>query len=204
MGSSGTGDLVLRRGAADDADIAAALHAGQIAEGFLSFLGAPFLARLYRRIVLHDGSFLLVVDDGNATIGFLAGTTDVRALYRSFLRHDGPAAAFGSSVRLLCSWRRVLETLRHGGGGSGGGAELLSVAVDPTAQGRGAGRILVDGFLAEVGRLGHQSATVVVAEANTVATALYAGAGFRVVERFELHAGTVSLLMRWSSDTAAA
>ena len=51
MGSSGTGDLVLRRGAADDADIAAALHAGQIAEGFLSFLGAPFLARLYRRII---------------------------------------------------------------------------------------------------------------------------------------------------------
>ena len=46
-----------------DAAAAAALHAGQIGEGFLTFLGPRFLRRLYRRVARTPGSFLLVVED---------------------------------------------------------------------------------------------------------------------------------------------
>ena len=135
--SSTWNGLVLRTGTDGDACAVAALHAGQIAEGFLTFLGPAFLRRLYRRVARTSESFLLVVEDGATTVGFLAGSTDVAALYRAFLWHDGPAVLVTCSGRLLRSWRRVIETLRHGARGDGEGAELLAIAVDPAARGRG-------------------------------------------------------------------
>jgi ribosomal protein S18 acetylase RimI-like enzyme len=192
--------LVLRTGTDDDADTAAALHAGQIGEGFLSFLGSDFLRHLYRRITRSPESFLLVVEEEKTTVGFLAGSTDVTGLYRAFLWRDGPAAALVCSGRLFRSWRRVLETLRHGaGGGAGAGAELLAIAVDPAARGRGAGTLLVEAFLSEICRRRQNAAHVVVGARNEAAVALYRRTGFEVVDRFELHAGTESLLMQWVS-----
>ena len=72
-----------------------------------------------------------------------------------------------------------METLRHGTVDAGQGAELLAVAVDPVARGRGAGTLLVEGFLAEIGRRNQDAAYVVVAADNDTAIALYRRAGFR-------------------------
>jgi ribosomal protein S18 acetylase RimI-like enzyme len=204
MNSNTRDAMVLRTGAVDDAAAAALLHSRQIGEGFLSVLGPRFLRRLYRRIVRAPGSFLLVVESGSRTVGFLAGSTDVAALYRDFLWRDGVAAALACGWRLIRSWRRVLETLHHGGGGSGDGAELLAIAVHPDVQGNGAGTLLVGGFLEEIGRLGFDAAYVVVAAGNDVAIALYGRAGFREASRFELHAGTESLVMQWDGRAPAA
>jgi ribosomal protein S18 acetylase RimI-like enzyme len=189
--------MVLRTGTADDAAQAATLHAGQIREGFLTYLGPRFLRRLYRRVARDSGSFLLVVEDEGTMVGFLAGSTDVAALYRAFVWRDGAAAALACGGRLLRSWSRVIETLRHGTGGAGEGVELLAVAVHPTARGRGAGTRLVEGFLTEIGRRRQDAAHVVVAADNETAIALYGRAGFHPVTRFELHPGTESLLMQW-------
>ncbi len=146
-------------------------------------------------------SFLLVVEDAGKTVGFLAGSADVRGLYRAFLLRDGAATALASPGRLLRSWPRALETLRHGTAGTGEGAELLAIAVQPGARGRGVGTLLVEGFLAEVGRRRQRGAHVVVAADNDTAVALYGRAGFHTVERFELHRGTESLLMQWSPSS---
>jgi ribosomal protein S18 acetylase RimI-like enzyme len=193
--------MVLRTGTDADAPAAAALHAGQISEGFLSFLGPAFLRRLYRRCVRSPESFLLIVEEDATVVGFLAGCTDVAALYRAFLWNDGPMAALACSGRLLRSWRRAIETLRHGTGGGGKGAELLAIAVDPAIQGHGAGSLLVQGFLSEIGQRGMDAAHVVVAAANDRAVGLYERSGFHPVERFALHAGTDSLLMQWTAET---
>ena len=201
MDSSTGNGVVLRRGTEDDAAAAAALHAGQITEGFLSFLGAGFLRRLYRRVTRTPGSFLLIAETEGATVGFLAGSTDVAALYRSFVRRDGAAAVVACGGRLLRSPGRVIETLRHGTGRAGEGAELLAVAVDPSVRGRGAGTLLVKGFLSEVSRRRQHAAHVVVAANNETAVALYRRAGFHMVERFELHAGTESVLMQWPTPS---
>jgi ribosomal protein S18 acetylase RimI-like enzyme len=198
--SSTWNGLVLRTGTDCDAQTAAALHAGQIGEGFLTFLGPAFLRRLYRRVARAPESFLLVVEDGATTVGFLAGSTNVAALYRAFLLHEGPTAALTCSTRLLRSWRRVIETLRHGTGSASQGAELLAIAVDPAARGRGGGTLLVEEFLSEVRRRRQGAAHVVVASGNETAVALYRRAGFSVVDRFELHAGTESLLMQWVTE----
>jgi ribosomal protein S18 acetylase RimI-like enzyme len=198
--SSTWNGLVLRTGTEGDADTAAALHAGQIGEGFLVSLGPAFLRRLYRRVALAPESFLLVVEDQVTTVGFLAGSTDVAALYRAFLWHDGPTVALTCSGRLLRSWRRVIETLRHGTGGAGEGAELLAIAVDPATRGRGAGTLLVEEFFSEIRRRGQNAAHVVVAADNATAVNLYRRAGFAVMDRLELHAGTESFLMQWVTE----
>ncbi len=191
--------MVLRIGHDADAGAAAALHAREISEGFLTFLGPRFLRRLYRRVARAPGCFLLVVEENRETVGFLAGSTNVASLYRSFLLHDGVAATLASGGRLVRSWRRVMETLRHGTGAAGEGAELLAVAVDPMARGRGVGTLLVRGFLTEVQRRKGCAAHVVVAADNEIAIALYRRAGFHTVKRFELHSGTESLVMQWPS-----
>jgi len=186
-------------GDAGDAAVAARLHAEQITDGFLSFLGPRFLRLLYRRIARSPESFLLVAQSGGGVIGYVAGSSDVGRLYRRFVVRDGPAAAVAAAGRLARSWRRVAETFHHGssGVGQGRGTELLAIAVDPGWTGRGVGRSLVAAFLAEVSRRGDDDdAYVVVAADNAQAVALYRRAGFAPVERFELHAGVTSLLMQ--------
>ena len=202
MNSDTEEGLLLRSGTVDDAGAAAALHADQISEGFLSMLGPAFLTRLYRRVVRSPGSFLLIVQDGPEIAGFLAGSSDVRGLYRSFLLRDGAVAALTCAGRLVHSWRRAVETLRHGATGAADGAELLAVAVHPDLRGRGAGTLLVNGFLQEVKQRKQEAAHVVVAADNEFAITLYTRAGFGVAEKFELHEGTVSLLMCWAATQA--
>jgi ribosomal protein S18 acetylase RimI-like enzyme len=189
----------VRPGTESDAAAAAALHAGQIDSGFLSTLGTRFLNRLYRRICLAPGSFLVVAADGDLVIGFIAGTRDVGALYRTFLWRDGLAAAADVVGRLIRNWRLVVETLRHGssgGAGTGRGVELLAMAVDPAYRGRGLGTRLVASFLDQVSAIGQGESYVVVAGANPIAIGLYTQAGFTPDGQFELHAGTRSLLMQ--------
>jgi ribosomal protein S18 acetylase RimI-like enzyme len=194
----GPADIAVRTGAESDATGAASLHADQIAEGFLSFLGPRFLTRLYRRIILSPDAFVLVADDAGRVVGFIAGAGDIGRLYRSFLWHDGVRAGVDAAGRLLRGWRRAIETLRHGSGqGTGRGVELLAIAVDPANEGNGVGTRLVTQFLSEVGRRGGDSAFVVVAAANQRAIALYERSGFRTEDTFELHAGTTSLLLQW-------
>jgi ribosomal protein S18 acetylase RimI-like enzyme len=190
----------VRAGTAADAILAARLHGSEISEGFLSSLGTPFLARLYRRIVRSPQSFLLVATADGAPVGFIAGTEGVRELYRSFLLRDGAIATAVALPRIVRSWRRVLETLRYTSGEAGPelpAAELLAVAVDPRARGKGAGRALVQAFTAELGRRGVRGARVVVGADNDAAIRLYESCGFARVASIEVHPGTPSQVLTW-------
>lgn len=200
FGPAGTPAITLRTGVEADATRVAALHADQISSGFLSLLGASFLECLYRRIILYPGAFLVVADGPGGPVGFIAGSTDVSGLYKSFIWHDGLRALTGAARPLLSGWKRVLETLRHGGSpgaGGGRGGELLAVAVDPRCQGRSVGRRLVGAFLDQIVASSCDAAHVIVGADNDRAVALYERCGFVAVEPFELHPGTVSLLMQW-------
>ena len=134
--------MTIRRGTHDEAREAARLHASSITEGFLPRLGPRFLAFLYQRIARDDRSFLFVDDSGAAGLdGMIAGTSDVGALYRRFAVRDGWAAALVAAPHIVRNLRPVVETWRYGRGADGDhdlpAAELLSVAVDDRARGRG-------------------------------------------------------------------
>jgi ribosomal protein S18 acetylase RimI-like enzyme len=201
----GAGTEQIRPGRPADAAAVAALHARQIDEGFLSFLGAGFLTLLYRRITLEPSAFLLIALDGDRVVGFVAGADDVASLYRRFVWHDGLRAALRAAGPLVRGWRRAVETARHVAGGSTGGAgrgtELLSIAVAPDRQGAGTGGRLVRAFLDRVETGVTPVAYVVVAATNRTAVSLYQRAGFVQASTFELHPGTPSLVLQW--DRAA-
>jgi ribosomal protein S18 acetylase RimI-like enzyme len=198
----------IRVGTADEAAVAARLHAQQITTGFLSSLGPAFLEHLYRRVALWDGGLLLVaIEDapdagpgGGEVVGFIASADPTSGLYRQFLRHDAVGAALATVVPLLRSWPKVVETLRHGSSASPGvgrGPEVLAMAVDAGSQGKGLGRRLVLGFLDAVVAGGGSEGYTVIAQDNEPSLALYRRCGFGPTEVFELHAGTASVVMQW-------
>ena len=191
--------MTIRLGTQADARAAARLHATEINEGFLPTLGAAFLTRLYRRIVRDPDSFLLVAEDGGHIEGFIAGTDDVGALYKSFALRDGVVAGIAAAPRIVRSWRRVWETLRYpSADGDLPPAELLAVAVDPSARGRGLGQQLVAALQDEFRRRAVTAARVTVAARNEGAIALYERCGFRRAARIEVHEGTPSEVLVWS------
>ena len=193
----------IRTGTDADAGAAAALHASEISEGFLPSLGRPFLTRLYRRIVRSPGSFLLIAHDGESIVGFVAGSEQVRDLYRSFLLRDGAVATLAALPQLARSWRHVLETLRYPAGAGDDGArdlpsaELLAIAVAPAARGSGAGRQLVAALTSEFERRGVGGVRVVVGDDNAAAISLYEHCGFTTAARLEVHRGTPSRVLTW-------
>jgi ribosomal protein S18 acetylase RimI-like enzyme len=192
-------DVTMRRGNSDDARFAASLHTSEIRTGFLSTLGPRFLTRLYRRIASTDGSFLVLAEAGDERVGFIAGSADLRRLYKTFLLRDGVFAAAGAVLHLLSSVSRTIETLRHGLGTSTDdkGAELLAIAVDPAWRERHVGRRLVAEFLNELKRRGATSAHVVVGSDNAPAIALYRSAGFGDGLSYQMHSGASSVVLHW-------
>jgi len=64
-----------------------------------------------------------------------------------------------------------------------GEAELLTIAVDPVAQGQGVGRRLMRAFLDDLQQRGAETVFLEVAEGNAPARALYSRAGFVVTGR---------------------
>jgi ribosomal protein S18 acetylase RimI-like enzyme len=122
---------------------------------------------------------------------------------------DGLIAGVSSAPRLVRSIPRVVETLRYGAkdeaghqskergeSPAGSETELLSLAVAASARRRGVGVALVKSFHAAAAHARSHTARVVVAAANETAIRVYLETGFVEAERFELHAGTESLLLR--------
>lgn len=190
--------VTVRAATAAEAAVAARLHASRITEGFLPTLGPAFLTRLYRRTVLDPHSFLLVAEQDGVVVGMTACTEAVGALYRNFLVRDGITATLRALPRVLRSLGRVVETLRYPGGEEGAdlpSAEVLAVAVDGAAAGRGIGRLLVEAAVAEFARRRVPAVKVVAGADNDAALGLYRATGFVDAARFEVHAGTPSIAL---------
>jgi ribosomal protein S18 acetylase RimI-like enzyme len=191
-----------------DAPRLAELHASRIAEGFLSSLGAGFLTRLYRRITKAPDSFAFVELErpGGPVVGFAAATESTGQLYKSFALRDGIVAGVTAAPQLVRSWRRVLETLRYPGheGETLPAAEILAVAVDASAGGRGVGRRVVDAATARLAARGVAEVKVITGSDNVAALKLYERCGFVPRARIEVHEGTSSEVLVWSSSSRSA
>lgn len=77
-------------------------------------------------------------------------------------------------------------------------AEIVTIAVCPAAQQQGVGRLLLDGMMHEATKRGALDLFLEVAEPNTAARALYAGAGAQEVGRRRRYYadGTDALVLR--------
>lgn len=182
-----------------DAPVLARLHADGIDTGFLPRLGVGFLEHLYRQMLDSPESVVLVAEDDYAPVGFVAGTTNVDALYRAFVRRRGIRAATAASFRLArpSTIRRAWETYRYDGDHLDTPAELLSMAVADPFRGRGLGKALGIAFLDAMTARGVDRVKVVVGADNEGALAAYRSMGFIAAGTIEVHAGEPSVAMIW-------
>lgn len=180
-----------------DAPVLARLHADGIDTGFLPRLGVGFLEHLYRQMLDSPESVVLVAEDDYAPVGFVAGTTNVDALYRAFVRRRGIRAATAASFRLArpSTIRRAWETYRYDGDHLDTPAELLSMAVADPFRGLGLGKALGIAFLDAMTARGVDRVKVVVGADNEGALAAYRSMGFIAAGTIEVHAGEPSFAM---------
>lgn len=191
--------MIVREAKRADVPRVAALHAERISEGFLPTLGRPFLERLYRRVLASTDAFVLVAEDHDAVVGFAAGATDLGALYKRFVVRDGLIVGVRAAPRILRSLGRVIETLRYPSAEQDlPDAEILAVAVDVEAGGRGIGHALVDAATARLRELGATAVKVVTGADNEPALRLYRGCGYVARARLAVHEGTASEVLVWT------
>ena len=148
----------------------------------------------------RPSSFAFVAADGDAVVGFAAGTENLRELYRSFLLHDGVAAwwqpVLGSRGRGGGCWRRCATRPTKA-------AICRPPSSSPSQSGprrgsRCSARELVDAVTAEFTRRGVTAARVVAGADNEAALGLYRACGFRTAATLQVHRGTASEVLTWS------
>lgn len=152
----------------EDLSRTARIHRRCLPEGFFARLGTEFLVRYHATFAASPHATLLVVEEGDEIVGFLAGTVDNPAHYRSLVRRRPVGLALSGIGAVLRDRRLAAEFVRTRTGRysraigrqlrrrSGPGeaavadaptvAVLTHVAVTEAARGSGAGRALVDAF----------------------------------------------------------
>lgn len=160
-----------------DAAAVARLHAAGLRDGFLHRLGGRFLATLYRGMAEAVGTHVWVAESDGDVCGFCAYTRNVRAMYADVLRARFVRLAFASLPHSLNPFvlKEVLDTYRYPAKQQTQdlpAAEILSIAVAPSAGRTGVGRKLLEEAL-------HQAANDGVAEIKVVA-----GAQLEAANRF--------------------
>lgn len=197
----------MRLATEDEVDVLARLHAIALPDSGLAALGEPTLRLLYRRLIRDPDSVVLVTTSptvsGSRVTGFVAGTTDVGALMRRFVLRDGARVVLTSPGAVLrraaASWETLRYPNRTGAEATGPvtlpPAELLSIAVDPGARGRGAGAELVGALLEWARARGAVPVKVTVASDNATARALYLRCGFVEAATLAVHRGRDSTVL---------
>ena len=178
----------------------AELHIANINQGFLSTLGVGFISLMYRAIDEGDDSVLLVAQSDGKVIGFVAGATGMKPIYRRMLRYW--PQSFWALLPSLFSPRRVwriIEILRYsrGGGGSSNGvalpaAELLSIAVAPAFRGQHHAENLYQSLCEHFLQRKLPAFKIVVGSALAPAHKFYRRMGAQPAAEVEVHQGSAS------------
>ena len=196
---SGPPRVPVRAADAGDLGFAAMLHEAALPHGFFARLGERFLRRYYRTFLEspHAVALVAVTNDGRA--GVLVGTVHNRAHYRWLRRHAGRRLALAGAAALLVRPRVALAFVRHRAArylrawrllGPGSRAEprtdhdagdvavLTHVSVLPEARRTGAGRALVDAFVAAAAAAGSREARLVTLSGEQGAAEFYSRLGW--------------------------
>ncbi|WP_029525618.1 GNAT family N-acetyltransferase [Polaromonas glacialis] len=177
----------------------AELHIANINQGFLSTLGLGFVSLMYRAIDEGDDSVLLVARVNGQAVGFVAGATGMKPIYKRMLRHW--PQLFWALLPSLFSPRRVwriIEILRYsrGSGGTSGtvlpAAELLSIAVAPAFRGQHHAENLYQELCEHFLRHGLPAFKIVVGSALAPAHKFYRRMGAQPAAEIEVHQGSAS------------
>jgi ribosomal protein S18 acetylase RimI-like enzyme len=174
-----------------------AVHLEAFPGFFMARLGSRFLREYYECVADYPRGVLLTESARENCIGFVSGFVDPASFYRELRRRRlrlGLAACAGILTRpnrliaLLANYRRAGRAASRLSVPST--AELSSLAVRPSAVGRGVGSRLVRNFMTAA--RGHGADRVVLstdASDDNSANGFYRGLGFTFVRTFEPRRG---------------
>lgn len=205
-GAVGPARVEVRAMRPGDAGAVARYHQQGIPTGVLAELGPGFLTALYQAIAGSPSGFVFVaVDERERVLGFICGTTDMRAIFRrviwsNFWRFGPRLARHVLSVRML---RRIIDALRYPSkmGPDLPAAELLSIVVDAGVRGGGASGLLMRALLDEFRARGVARVRVMVGADLPRANAYYQKHGFGLATTIQSHGRTANVYV---IDTGAA
>jgi ribosomal protein S18 acetylase RimI-like enzyme len=170
---------------------AARLHL-TIEPSFLSLFGPAFLRQIYAAIPSCPSGFGYVWEEPGSTIqGFIACAESIGPLYKQALLRRGFLMAL-TMVRHLVRPKMLKETLQtlfypsHVDENLPP-AEIVSIAVDTNARGKGIGKALLKSAFGEFRRRGIRNIKVGVSELNRAANVFYERCGFRYATTMQHH-----------------
>lgn len=170
----------------------AQLHIACISEGFLRTLGPRFLALMYQSIDEGTDSVLLVRRQGDEIVGFVAGATGMKSIYKRMLRHTLQLAlALAPAMFSLKRLKRIFEILRYSSASSRSSAlpraELLSIGVDPAFRRNGHAEALFHELCAVFRQRGVASFMIVVGASLAPARRFYERMGAIAAGSLSVH-----------------
>lgn len=139
----------------DDVSAVVEVHLESFPGFFLSYLGPRFLSLYYKGICsAPEGIAFSYLNEAGGPAGFVAGSSNPRGFYSRLLKKDWfrfSLASVGGVLRRPSAILRVARGVLHPGANPVGAdvAGLFSIGVLPELQGTGAGKKLVEAFLAE-------------------------------------------------------
>lgn len=122
---------------------------------FLSFLGPKFLEVFYRGIVSSPHGIGIVFIKNDRIEGFVCGAVNPSAYYGYLLRKKLAhfvSASVGAILKKPSIIPRLIRAVHQPSSSPKGEnkATLMSIGVDPEAQGKGIGKMLVQDFLKQL------------------------------------------------------
>jgi ribosomal protein S18 acetylase RimI-like enzyme len=172
---------------------AVAVHVAAFPDFFMTQLGPWFLREYYRCVMEFTQGILLTEDIDGECVGFVAGFLDP-ALFYSKLRRRRARLALAAVAGLVARPSRVMTLLANYRRADGAArqpsspqtAELSSLGVKPSGEGRGVGSRLVRAFVEAAAALGADRIVLTTdTHGNDAVNSFYLRHGFTRVRSFE-------------------
>lgn len=192
---------------ADAADIAAivAVHQRSFPNFFLTFLGPHFLRLFYEELQSDPQAVLLVAKRGRHVVGLVGGVQDESSFFASLKQRRGMEFARASALAALRRpsivprlWRARSRDEEKAE--SATPATLLTIAIEPSEQGRGSASALVERFVDAMAEIGVDSFTLTTDDSpSNRAIGFYRKSGFTQRRTFTTPEGRAMIEFEWTA-----
>lgn len=174
----------------------ARLHRVAFPGYFLSTLGEGFLVQFYRGFLTDSTAVTVVARSANGSVqGAVVGTTEPAGFFGRLMKSRWPGFVMASAKAVVTNPKitpRLLRAVRYRGDAPAGarGALLSSICVDPSLQGAGVGRQLLEAWTGEVLSRGVRAAYLTTdADDNDPVNRFYRRQGWVLSDRYTTHEG---------------
>ena len=191
-------DVIIRKATSVDKEVISQvvdIHLATFKDFFLTFMGRGFLKQMYKAYIKHSKSNILIAEDENGVVGFLAYSEQMSELYKYMIKHQLIPFAWyslGAFLRKPKVFMRLVRAFLKPGEAhrEENYIELSSIGVHPDAKTNGIGSKLIDFLKQEVDfDFFEYIALETDAVDNDNVNKFYVKNGFELAREFTTHEG---------------